>query len=538
MLAGDFNGDGKADIAEVYNAGGQQTMFFMHYSTGTSFNNGVLQWSSGAGAMDWSQVTPLAADVTGDHLTDIAAFEPSGVGGTKLRVWTATATGFGQPATWWDSGPYSWAFSQVNPVAGDLNGDGRTDLAVVLACCGQAQASVWKFLSTGSALSGGAPTLAWQGALGPVGTGSMSPTGTGRFQLVNAATGRCIEVSGGSTDDMTTLDQWDCIYGAGNEQFTFVPAAPDLFAIQPAHVTGKCFDVAYGGTADGTPIWQYPCNSSAAQRFQPVYLSGWGNEVVAQLVVNFDGKCVDLDAVGAANGTRIQQWTCNSTPAQQFYLRPVSTTAPNPTAAWSMDEPGEATLVDASGHNAAATLTGAAHVGGFHASFDGSSGYAHTAGPIVDTSKSFTVSAWLRMSNAGSTSQTAVAAQGTSTSGFLVQYAGDTHQWCFTMQSADAASPLAYRALAPVTVHTGVWIQLVGVFDATSRQLSLYFDGLLVSTVAGPAVPWNAAGPVTIGRGWYGGTGVNYFSGDLDDVRLWNRVLSASEIAAVYANRA
>ena len=36
------------------------------------------------------------------------------------------------------------------------------------------------------------------------------------------------------------------------------------------------------------------------------------------------GKCVDARAAGTANGTAIQQYTCNTTNAQQYQFQPTS----------------------------------------------------------------------------------------------------------------------------------------------------------------------------------------------------------------------
>src|SRR4051794_31727367 len=38
------------------------------------------------------------------------------------------------------------------------------------------------------------------------------------------------------------------------------------------------------------------------------------------LVRAVSGKCLDVNAAGSADGTNIQQWTCNGTSAQSFRL--------------------------------------------------------------------------------------------------------------------------------------------------------------------------------------------------------------------------
>jgi cytolysin (calcineurin-like family phosphatase) len=80
---------------------------------------------------------------------------------------------------------------------------------------------------------------------------------------------------------------------------------------------GKCMDVNGAGSADGTNIQQWTCNGSGAQSFR---VDGLGGSLV-RLVNPGSGKCVDVSGAGRADGTNIQLWTCNGTSAQSFELR-------------------------------------------------------------------------------------------------------------------------------------------------------------------------------------------------------------------------
>jgi hypothetical protein len=66
----------------------------------------------------------------------------------------------------------------------------------------------------------------------------------------------------------------------------------------------------------------------------------------------------------------------------------------------------------------------------------------------------------------------------------------------------------------------------------TGANLSIYIDGVLdsVSSVGSVSVP---SGTKRMGQD--GGFG-NWFQGLLDEVRIYNRALTASEIAAIYNN--
>ena len=67
-------------------------------------------------------------------------------------------------------------------------------------------------------------------------------------------------------------------------------------------------------------------------------------------------------------------------------------------------------------------------------------------------------------------------------------------------------------------------------FDATSMRF--YVNGTLTVAYASPPAPVLNNAPVTIARGSYNG-----FVGTIDSLRIYNRVLSPAEIAAIAADR-
>jgi hypothetical protein len=77
---------------------------------------------------------------------------------------------------------------------------------------------------------------------------------------------------------------------------------------------GKCLDVQGSGTANGTPVQIYTCNNSAAQewKFGGLYDGGYS------LYNTNARKCLDVQNGNDANGTKIRLWTCNGSAAQQW----------------------------------------------------------------------------------------------------------------------------------------------------------------------------------------------------------------------------
>jgi hypothetical protein len=84
-------------------------------------------------------------------------------------------------------------------------------------------------------------------------------------------------------------------------------------------VSGKCLDVNGSGTADGTNIQEWTCNGTGAQSFRAEDAGGGSY----RFVNTSSGKCVDVNGAGSADGTNIQLWNCNGTAAQTFRVESV-----------------------------------------------------------------------------------------------------------------------------------------------------------------------------------------------------------------------
>jgi hypothetical protein len=81
----------------------------------------------------------------------------------------------------------------------------------------------------------------------------------------------------------------------------------------------KCLDVAARGVADGTKIQQWTCNETPAQSFA---LDDRGNNEFRIINTN-SGKCLDVTGNGTSDGTQIQLWPCHEGGAQRFRLQGV-----------------------------------------------------------------------------------------------------------------------------------------------------------------------------------------------------------------------
>ncbi|MBV9851532.1 MAG: DUF4965 domain-containing protein [Armatimonadetes bacterium] len=159
-------------------------------------------------------------------------------------------------------------------------------------------------------------------------------------------------------------------------------------------------------------------------------------------------------------------------------------------------------------------------------------GDAEVPAPVVDTTRSYTVAAWVRP---GSTNgfQTFVSIDGSKISGFFLGLRGGTGRFALSAPARDDAEPgQLSSANSNDAAAAGTWYHLAGVYDADAGTLSLYVNGQLQQTVPCKTV-FHAGGHTAIGRGLFGGNPAAFANASIDDVRLYQAALPAADILAV-----
>jgi hypothetical protein len=202
-------------------------------------------------------------------------------------------------------------------------------------------------------------------------------------------------------------------------------------------------------------------------------------------------------------------------------------------ARWTFDQGIGTSAPDSSGSGNTATLQAGAswtagRVGANALNLTGASNsFVSAPAPVIDSSRSYSVAAWVRPSNLAAAHQTFVAIDGNVISPFYLQIASG--QYVFALRHTDSTSA-ALTTATGVAATVGVWTHLVAVHDDTANTVSLYVDGTLRSTVAFNS-PWKANGATTVGRARWNSSPVDFFSGAIDDVHLYDRALTAAEVA-------
>ncbi|MGW6282535.1 LamG-like jellyroll fold domain-containing protein [Kribbella sp. NPDC055071] len=203
--------------------------------------------------------------------------------------------------------------------------------------------------------------------------------------------------------------------------------------------------------------------------------------------------------------------------------------------AWAFDEGTGTSAADSVGTDPL-TLTGGAQwtsgLTGGAVQFGGN-GSAATTGPVLttDANNNYSVSAWVRFNQVGGGFQTVVGEDGAQNSTFFLQWSAADQRLAF--------AALGTRAVAKdVVVQPGRWYHLVGVRDITASTLTIYVDGQKAGSTSVLGFGDKATGPLTVGRGRFGGGPVDFLNGSVDGVRVFDRALSAAEVTALFAQNA
>ncbi|MBI2338212.1 LamG domain-containing protein, partial [Candidatus Daviesbacteria bacterium] len=203
---------------------------------------------------------------------------------------------------------------------------------------------------------------------------------------------------------------------------------------------------------------------------------------------------------------------------------------------WKMDENLGTTTADSSGNGNTGTLNGgyafttsARTNFGNTGLFNGTDAYVNlgTSAILSDLTDEFTVSAWVKTSI---------------NSGFqtIVSRGNDWRLWkagnYYEFQHRNTSNNISNASSPPNTSTT--WIHVVGTFKKDSpNPVKLYVDGVEKASANQTGTTRTIQNQNYIGANYAYHTDGNYndywFNGQIDDVRIYNRALSGSEITAL-----
>lgn len=161
------------------------------------------------------------------------------------------------------------------------------------------------------------------------------------------------------------------------------------------------------------------------------------------------------------------------------------------------------------------------------------SGRLQSSSPDFNFTGSFTISLWCKSSNWSSDYPSPIGKfQTTNHQSFFVYYDVAGEQFGFDISGDGTYDDYQY-VVSPLATPTGLWSHLCLWYDHSLHTINLRVNGGTPASAdfTGPA--YATADPLTIGSS----AGYNW-RGEVDEVGLWNRVLTSDEQASLYAGGA
>jgi hypothetical protein len=136
----------------------------------------------------------------------------------------------------------------------------------------------------------------------------------GVASLQNLASGLCLDVPAGNTENGVQVMQWNCHSGA-NQKFLISKDADGSLSLQNMQ-SSKCLDIENGSAASGTKLQQWDCASgNPNQKFRLVSQAGGRYQLMAS------GARGCVQPASSSVGTNVTEQPCSaSDPLQSFTL--------------------------------------------------------------------------------------------------------------------------------------------------------------------------------------------------------------------------
>jgi hypothetical protein len=215
-------------------------------------------------------------------------------------------------------------------------------------------------------------------------------------------------------------------------------------------------------------------------------------------------------------------WSFTSAGEPNFYL----------VGWWQFDEGADGTAYDSAGDNDG-ILQGdpcwvAGYVGSYALDFDGADDYVEVSADSNLNVQYVTMSAWVKVQGPASNNHV-LNRQMTNPGTYLLWVRASDGKWgaMVRLQGSEGTG----RIIMSNNAVTGEWTHVCGTYDGD--KLELYIDSVPQDDVddANGTVDADHPGVLTIGAH---PTPASYFSGSMDDVRIYNRALTAAEIEQLY----
>ncbi|WP_411081990.1 LamG domain-containing protein [Streptomyces sp. cmx-18-6] len=394
-----------------------------------------------------------------------------------------------------------------------------------------------------------------------------------------------------STSRSFSVSAWAKLNSAKPKQAAIIAAqagrhAPGFELYYSAAYDRWAFNQYSADTADATPVRAMQPEGTTARAGEWVHLTGVHDTVANTLTLYVNGQRAAsvplstsfyadqsmLIGAGSYSGV-IKNFFPGTIDDVRLFARPVSAEEvqqlfrqrPLLKSRWTIDTTAGSnpvTTPDATGTTNSLALRGGAvkvddaFVGSGAMKLDGVGAYASPASMPVDTSGSFTLTAWAQGSAEPKKDIALASAEGANRSGFAVRFRPDPAnpagpgRWTLSVADKDAAGASVVSADNGEFYGVTEWNHLALVYDGFAKQARLYVNGSLAEVacadmdgdgaadVTGCAdlVPWAEdvlafrTTSLMIGRSGAGGRAGEYFPGLIDDVWAFQGALSDAQV--------
>ena len=170
--------------------------------------------------------------------------------------------------------------------------------------------------------------------------------------------------------------------------------------------------------------------------------------------------------------------------------------------------------------------------------FNGSSSQIATTPNLIPTNDSFSVSTWVNSNLGGALLSRGVVFTGSNfgVGGFLDKIDSD-YKLTFYRGVGSSATSFVSKTLS--NYNDATWNNIVYSYDYSSSLVEIYCNGVFIGSGNTPSgtVSYNASydsGVHTIGQAGRGTLSPTWFNGSIDQVRIFNKALSAGEVTTLY----
>jgi hypothetical protein len=259
---------------------------------------------------------------------------------------------------------------------------------------------------------------------------------------------------------------------------------------------------------------------------------------VDEMFYNADGTIRKVVQTSTGPSPVVSGPTPAQTPTPVRTATPVLTPTPRPTPTSGTDLIAwykfDGNANDSSGYGKNATLYGSPTFvtgkSGNAVNLSGSSQYVGMPSGIVSGLNNFTVATWVKITTLSTWSRIFDFGTGTTVNMFLTPQSGSGVRFAITTNGNGSEQ----RINGTAALSTGTWVHVAVTLSGNTG--TLYVNGAVVGTNTNMTLRPSSLGTTGnnyIGRSQYADP---YLNGQIDNFRIYNRALSASEISSLYSS--